>query len=62
MTELDLRHSLIPDEVIDELLKTMPAHRGPDLQEDRELAKYDYITFMERLMDEPSTEAHVNGD
>ena len=52
MTELDLRHSLVPDEVIDELVKTMPAHKGPDLQEDRELPKYDYVSFMEKMMDE----------
>ncbi|KAF1346676.1 alpha-actinin-2 [Delphinella strobiligena] len=50
VTEMDLRHSLIPDELIDDLVKSMPAHRGPDLQEDRELAKYDYITFMEKFM------------
>lgn len=50
VTEMDLRHSLIPDELIDDLVKTMPEHRGPDLQEDRELAKYDYITFMEKFM------------
>ena len=62
MTELDLRHSLIPDELIDDLLKTMPAHEGAELQGEGEVAKYDYITFMERLMDEPSTKTHVNGD
>lgn len=49
VTELDLRHSLIPDEVIEHLVKTMPAHDGPDLLEDRELAKYDYISFMEKM-------------
>lgn len=49
MTELDLRHSLIPDEVIEHLVKTMPTHNGPDLLEDRELAKYDYISFMEKM-------------
>ncbi len=46
---MDLRHSLIPDELIDDLLKTMPEHKGPDLQEDRELPKYDYISFMENF-------------
>lgn len=45
-----MRHSLIPDELIDDLVKTMPEHRGPDLQEDRELPKYDYVTFMERFI------------
>lgn len=50
MTELDLRHSLVPDEIIDDLVKTMPAHKGPDLQEDRDLPKYDYITYMNHFM------------
>ena len=49
MTELDLRHSLIPDELIEDLLKTMPAHQGPDLAEDRDLPKYDYVEFMEKI-------------
>jgi hypothetical protein len=48
VTELDLRHSLVPDEVIDDLIATMPAHKGPDMQEDRNVPKYDYITYMER--------------
>jgi Ca2+-binding EF-hand superfamily protein len=50
VTELDLTHSLIPDEVVQQLLDTMPAHKGPDLQEDRDLPKYDYISFMERYL------------
>lgn len=50
VTEMDLRHSLVPDEIIDDLVKTMPAHKGPDLQEDRDLAKYDYITYMKHFM------------
>ena len=29
----------------------MPQHQGPDLLEDRELAKYDYISFMEKMME-----------
>ncbi|MCJ1304788.1 hypothetical protein MMC08_007601, partial [Hypocenomyce scalaris] len=49
VTELDLRHSLIPDEIIENLLHTMPAHKGPDLQEDREVPKFDYVGFMERI-------------
>lgn len=57
VTELDLRHSLIPDELIEDLVKTMPEHRGPDLQEDREMPKYDYISFMEKYMG-----GEVNGD
>ncbi|KAF6241857.1 hypothetical protein HO173_000569 [Letharia columbiana] len=37
VTELDLRHSLIPDELVEDLLSSMPQHKGPDLQEDRNL-------------------------
>jgi len=51
VTELDLRHSLIPDEIIENLIETMPRHEGPDLQEDRDVPKYDYIAFMEKIMD-----------
>ena len=49
MTELDLRHSLIPDELVEDLLSSMPPHKGPDLQEDRHLPKFDYISFMEKM-------------
>lgn len=49
VTELDLRHSLIPDELLEDLLSSMPQHKGPDLQEDRDLPKYDYISFMEKM-------------
>lgn len=51
VTEMDLRHSLIPDELIEDLVKSMPSHKGPDLQEDREVPKYDYISFMSGMMD-----------
>ena len=27
----------------------MPAHKGPDLQQDRNLPKFDYITFMQKM-------------
>ncbi|KAF2841445.1 alpha-actinin-2 [Patellaria atrata CBS 101060] len=55
VTELDLRHSLVPDELIEHLVSSMPEHKGPDMQEDRDLPKYDYISFMERYMgDDPS--------
>ena len=27
----------------------MPPHKGPDLLEDRDLPKYDYVTFMEKM-------------
>ena len=48
---MDLRHSLVPDEVIDKLIKFVPLHKGPDLQEDRGQPQYDYISFMDELMD-----------
>lgn len=50
VTEMDLRHSLVPDEVIDKLIKVVPLHTGPDLQEDRGMPQYDYISFMDGLM------------
>ncbi|EGE03317.1 alpha-actinin [Trichophyton equinum CBS 127.97] len=50
VTELDLRHSLIPDELIENLVESMPKHTGPDLLEDRDVVKYDYMTFMEHMM------------
>lgn len=61
VTELDLRHSLVPDEVIEDLLKTMPEHKGPDLQEDRDIPKFDYITFMENFMGGLPTNGGING-
>jgi hypothetical protein len=51
VTELDLRHSLIPDELIERLLRTMPEHKGPELLEDRGVPKYNYVNFMEKMMD-----------
>lgn len=57
VTEMDLRHSLVPDDVIDKLIKVVPVHKGPDLQEDRGQPQYDYITFMDGLMGgEPAVE------
>ncbi|KAF2159816.1 hypothetical protein M409DRAFT_29628 [Zasmidium cellare ATCC 36951] len=61
VTELDLTHSLIPDEVVEQLVQTMPAHKGPDLQEDRDLPKYDYVTFMERYMGDKNKGANGTG-
>ncbi|KAG8628392.1 hypothetical protein KVT40_004265 [Elsinoe batatas] len=62
VTELDLRHSLIPDDLIVEMVKTMPEHRGPDMQEDRDLKKYDYVTFMGKFVEEPDEHpGGVNG-
>lgn len=55
VTELDLRHSLIPEELVDEMVKTMPPHSGAvNGEEDSDLAKFDYVSFMSRLMDSPS--------
>lgn len=49
VTEMDLRHSLIPDDLIEDLLHSMPKHTGPDLEVDRQVPKYDYIGFMEKM-------------
>ncbi|KAF7919977.1 uncharacterized protein EAE98_009211 [Botrytis deweyae] len=50
VTEMDLRHSLVPDEVIEKLTQFIPMHKGPDLQEDRGMPQYDYISFMDKLL------------
>ena len=52
VTEMDLRHSLVPDEVIDQLTEMMPEHNGPDMSGDRGMPQYDYISFMEKMIDE----------
>lgn len=52
VTEMDLRHSLVPDEVIDQLVDIMPAHKGPDTSEDRGMPQFDYISFMEKMINE----------
>lgn len=52
VTEMDLRHSLVPDEVIDQLIDIMPPHKGPDMSEDRGMPQFDYITFMERMIND----------
>jgi hypothetical protein len=61
VTELDLRHSLVPDEIIEDLLESMPEHKGPDLQEDRDIPKFDYITYMQRYMGGDNGSDRVNG-
>lgn len=38
----------------------MPPHNGPDLQEDRDLPKYDYISFMEKMIEHNNSDP-VNG-
>ncbi|CZT06072.1 related to alpha-actinin [Rhynchosporium graminicola] len=53
VTEMDLRHSLVPDDVIDKLTQFVPLHKGPDLQEDRGIPQYDYISFMDGLLGGP---------
>ncbi|KAI0603383.1 calponin homology domain-containing protein [Biscogniauxia sp. FL1348] len=50
VTEMDLRHSLVPDEVIEKLCELVPAHTGPDMAQDRGVPQYDYISFMEKLI------------
>ncbi|KAL5319511.1 hypothetical protein ACEPPN_012566 [Leptodophora sp. 'Broadleaf-Isolate-01'] len=53
VTEMDLRHSLVPDDVIEKLTQFVPLHKGPDLQEDRGMPQYDYISFMDGLLSGP---------
>ncbi|KAI1431931.1 calponin homology domain-containing protein [Xylaria sp. CBS 124048] len=50
VTEMDLRHSLVPDEVIEQLCNIIPPHNGPDMAEDRGVPQFDYISFMEKLI------------
>ncbi|KAG9233714.1 calponin homology domain-containing protein [Amylocarpus encephaloides] len=56
VTEMDLRHSLVPDDVIDKLTTIIPPHKGPDLQQDRGMPQYDYISFMDKLISDPAEE------
>ncbi|EMT63985.1 Alpha-actinin-like protein 1 [Fusarium odoratissimum] len=56
VTEMDLRHSLVPDEVIDQLIEIMPPHSGPDMSEDRGMPQYDYISFMEKLINDQNNQ------
>ena len=50
---MDLRHSLVPDEVIEQLIKVIPEHHGPNTKEDRGMKQYDYISFMDKLIGDP---------
>ncbi|KAK4169310.1 hypothetical protein QBC43DRAFT_329752 [Cladorrhinum sp. PSN259] len=62
VTEMDLRHSLVPDEVIEKLVDIIPPFSGPDLQTDRGKAQFDYIKFMDKLIaDEKSAAEVLNG-
>jgi hypothetical protein len=58
---MDLRHSLIPDDLIEDLLGSMPKHDGPDLLEHRDVPKYDYISFMQKMMDENKEQQSHSG-
>jgi Ca2+-binding EF-hand superfamily protein len=53
VTEMDLRHSLVPDDVIEQLIKVIPEHHGPDTKEDRGMRQFDYISFMDKLIGDP---------
>lgn len=55
VTEMDLRHSLVPDEVIEKLVDIIPPHTGPDMAADRGMPQYDYISFMEKLINDQSS-------
>ncbi|RFU80016.1 alpha-actinin 1 [Trichoderma arundinaceum] len=59
VTEMDLRHSLVPEEVIDLLLDMMPPHSGPDMSRDRGKAQFDYISFMEKLMSDENADDDI---
>jgi Ca2+-binding EF-hand superfamily protein len=59
VTEMDLRHSLVPDEVIEKLVAIIPRHEGPDMQQDRGVPQFDYISFMEKMIADDSPDAHV---
>src|SRR5690349_8513078 len=50
VTEMDLRHSLVPDDVIEKLVEIMPSHSGPDMQADRGQPQFDYISFMDKMI------------
>lgn len=58
VTEMDLRHSLVPDDVIEKLTELIPPHTGPDMAADRGMPQYDYIAFMDRLI---ADERRANG-
>lgn len=68
VTEMDLRHSLVPDEVIDKLAEFFPKHQGPDLATDRGMPQFDYVSFMEKLLSDgsdassPTTGKRPNGN
>lgn len=50
--EMDLRYSFVLDEVIDYLVDIMFVYKGLDIVEDRGQLQYDYILFMEKMINE----------
>ena len=56
VTEMDLRHSLIPDETIDGLLSSMPTHKDTRIDAGGDQAQYDYVTFMEGIIGQEAKE------
>ncbi|KAI1647564.1 calponin homology domain-containing protein [Daldinia loculata] len=61
VTEMDLRHSLVPDDVIEKLCEIVPHHNGPDMAQDRGVAQFDYISFMEKLISGPERRGSDSG-
>lgn len=47
VTEMDLRHSLVPDDVVAQLAAMMPQHRDPAVPSP---LHFDYVAFMENLI------------
>ncbi|RMZ91249.1 hypothetical protein DV736_g1547, partial [Chaetothyriales sp. CBS 134916] len=60
VTEMDLRHSLIPDELIEDLLQSMPEHRGDDEGADVGVPKYDYVSFMQGMINDKEEREKVS--
>jgi Ca2+-binding EF-hand superfamily protein len=54
VTEMDLRHSLIPDELVEEMARAMPQHTAGAAPEDAGVERYDYVRFMERFLGKSS--------
>ncbi|KAI1393898.1 calponin homology domain-containing protein [Hypoxylon trugodes] len=61
VTEMDLRHSLVPDEVIEKLCEIVPPHHGPDMAQDRGVPQFDYISFMEKMISGPRHDGSSEG-
>jgi Ca2+-binding EF-hand superfamily protein len=66
VTELDLRHSLIPDELVEEMVRAMPQHDAAAgaaavAVEDADVPRYDYVRFMERFLGPGGVPAGANG-